>query len=102
MEQPRSDVFRTERAGRDTDMSTALGLARRAIGAVSGAEIDGVARCERLEDGGWSIEVEVVESAARMGDNDLLAVFDVRIGGDGHVGGFRRVRKYHRETDGHG
>ena len=102
MEQPRADAFRTERAGRDTDTSAALGIARRAIGAVSGAEIDGVARCERLDDGGWSIEVEVVESAARMGDNDLLAVFDVRVAANGSIGGFRRVRKYHRETDSQG
>ena len=100
MDQPRAEEFRTERSGRAPDMAAALAIARRAIAAVSGAEVDAVSRCERAEDGAWTIDIETVESAARMGDNDLLAVFEVRVGADGGVGGFRRVRRYHRESDG--
>jgi hypothetical protein len=43
------------------------------------------------------VEVEVIESHARMGDNDLLAAYDVRVGEAGEVRGFRRLRRYFRE-----
>jgi hypothetical protein len=60
--------------------------------------IDGVAACELGDDGFWRVEVEVVESRARMGDNDLLAAYDVRLGEAGEVRGFRRLRRYFREV----
>lgn len=98
MDQPRVDTFRTERGTRDIDMAGALTLARRAIATVTSAEIDAVARCERGDDGAWSVEIDVIESTARMGDNDLLAAFDIRVAADGTVGSVRRLRKYHREA----
>jgi hypothetical protein len=90
------DVFATKR-------STAFGpaeaieAARRAMKATGHPEIDGVAACEAGVDGGWRVEVEVIESHARMGDNDLLAAYDVRLGDGGEIRGFRRLRRYYRE-----
>jgi hypothetical protein len=75
----------------------AIEAARRAIRATGHSEIDGVASCEVGSDGAWRVEVEVIESHARMGDNDLLAAYDVRLGEGGEVRGFRRLRRYYRE-----
>ena len=41
--------------------------------------------------------VDLVESVARMGENDLLAAYEVTIGVDGELKHFTRLRRYRRE-----
>ncbi len=77
-------------------MMRAMEMARSHMAGISPQPIDGIASAERAGTG-WTMVVEVVESPARMGDNDLLAAFQLDIGGDGDLAGFRRLRRYHRE-----
>lgn len=78
-------------------MPEAMGIARRSVAAMMDLKIDTVSHCE-LEDGGaWKVVVDVVESAARMGDNDLLAAYEVTIAPDGDLKHFTRLRRYRRE-----
>ena len=97
MEQPHPEVFTSKRTTPGFGPADAIEAARRAMAATGHAAIDGVAACEVGEDGLWRVEVEVLESRARMGDNDLLAAYDVRLGEAGEVRGFRRLRRYFRE-----
>ena len=97
MDQPAPDVFSTKRRTPGFGPAEAIEAARRAILSTGHDDIDGVAACEVGEDGCWRVEVEVVESHARMGDNDLIAAYDVRIADSGEVRGFRRLRRYYRE-----
>ena len=96
MEHPPPDIFASTRSAA-FGPAEAIEAARRAMKATGHPEIDGVAACEVGPDGQWRVEVEVIESHARMGDNDLLAAYDVRLGSGGEVTGFRRLRRYHRE-----
>lgn len=74
----------------------AMSLARRSVALFTEQKIDNVATCERAE-GGWRVVVDVVEAAARMGDNDLIASYEVVIGADGEVSRYARVARYHRD-----
>ena len=97
MEQPHPEVFSSKRTAPGFGPAEAIEAARRTMAATGHAAIDGVAACEIGEDGTWRVEIEVVESRARMGDNDLLAAYDIRLGDAGEVRSFRRLRRYFRE-----
>jgi hypothetical protein len=97
MEHLAPDVFSSKRRVAGVGPAEAIEAARRAIAATGHADIDAVAACEAGEDGGWRVEIEVVESHARMGDNELIAAFDVRVADTGEIRGFRRLRRYFRE-----
>ncbi|MEL6207372.1 MAG: gas vesicle protein GvpO [Pseudomonadota bacterium] len=75
----------------------ALALARRTVEEVTGLPIDGIADSGADQSGGWRIVVEVIESPARIGENDLLAAHEVRLSADGAVTGFARRSRYRRE-----
>ena len=75
----------------------AMAVARRSVSLMTDQPIDGVAGSERLDEGGWKVIVETIEGAARMGDNDLLAAYEVSVAADGEIAGFRRTARYHRE-----
>ncbi len=96
MEHALPDAFATKRVP-SFGPAEAIEAARRAMKATGHPDIDGVAACEVGADGVWRVEVEVIESHARMGDNDLLAAFDVRLDAGGEVQGFRRLRRSYRE-----
>ena len=78
-------------------MPEAIAIARRSIGAMVDLQLDAVSHCERAEDGTWKVVVDLVESVARMGENDLLAAYEVTIGVDGELKHFTRLRRYRRE-----
>ena len=78
----------------------AISQARDTITAMTGLHIDSVAQCRRAENLNWSVSVDVIESPARMGDNDLLATYEVEITPGGDMQSFSRVRRYHREDRG--
>jgi hypothetical protein len=75
----------------------AIGLARRTAAQLTELPVDGIAESGRHADGGWRVLVDVVESAARMGENDLLATHEVILSPEGDLTGFSRLRRYHRE-----
>ena len=78
-------------------MMGAITEAKGAVLAMTGLPVDTVAQCRKGDDGAWRISVDVIESPARMGDNDLLATYEVIIGADAELMSFDRLRRYHRE-----
>lgn len=75
----------------------AIAQAKETISTMTNLPIDSVVHCSRGENLNWGISVDVVESYARMGDNDLLATYEVQIGPGGDMQTFSRLRRYHRE-----
>lgn len=83
-------------SGAAPSLVQAMSLARRSVALFTELEVDSVASCE-LSDGEWRVVVDVVEAKARMGDNDLIASYEVSIGGSGEVTRYVRVGRYRRE-----
>lgn len=81
-------------------MMAAMKAARAAVAELTGLPVDSVAQCLRDGDGPWRVTVDVIEVPARIGDNDLLATFEVLIGDEAEVQGFERRGRYHREDGG--
>ena len=77
-------------------MIEAMSAARRSAALVLDLPVDAVASCVRAEEG-WQVVLDVIESAARMGDNDLLATYELRLSAGGEVTGFNRTGRYHRD-----
>ena len=80
-----------------TSMMEAVGLARSAVASMTTLPFDSIGACERRAEGGWAIAVDVIESVARMGDNDLLATYVVHLDAEGDMQNLARTRRYHRE-----
>lgn len=78
-------------------MMAAIRVARDALATMTALDFDSVGRCERRGDGGWIVHLDVIESVARMGDNDLLATYAVDIDAEGEPLQVNRTRRYHRE-----
>ena len=98
MEMTQREEFRSGReAASPAALPEAIRIARRAVSAVTDLPIDAVAHTEFTDEKTWKVVVDVIESRARMGDNDLLAAFEVHIGADGEVLFCSRSRRYRRE-----
>lgn len=78
-------------------MLEAIKGAKDAVTSMTGLGVDTVAQCQRDEGDGWRISLDVIEIPARMGDNDLLATYEVQIGPGAELLGYTRLRRYHRE-----
>ena len=94
MDQPNPTEFRRVAV---PGLAEAITHARRAMASVTAQPIDAIASCEKVDGDIWRLRVEVIESPARMGDNDLLSAYEVEIAAGGEVQGFRRLSRYHRE-----
>ncbi len=70
-------------------------LARELSDEMTGQEFDSIVRCEKLGEG-WQVDVDVVESRARLGDDDLLTTYRFDLDPDGALTGYRRLRKHNR------
>jgi len=78
----------------------AIAIARKTAADLTGHPVDGIAASGRHGEGGWRVVVDVIESPARMGENDLLSSHEVLLTGAGEVIGFSRVSRHHREDGG--
>lgn len=99
------------RAGADLDTSAAweqeaagpvalveaIAIARRCTREMTGLPIDGISASGRHGEQGWRVVVEVIESPARLGDNDLISMHEVLLTAAGELTGFSRIGRYHRE-----
>ena len=99
MEEPRAADFK-EGQPAVIGMAEAIAIAKAEIGAINDFPIDQVIRSERTADGGWRIVLEVIESPARMGENDFLAAFSISLDQIGSLAGIERVSRYRREESG--
>lgn len=99
VEQPKAGHFGASASGAMT-MPDAIAKARLAIGAITSAPVDAIRSCSRDADSRWHATVEVIESVARMGDNDLISAYELTMDGTGELLEFKRVGRYHREDAG--
>lgn len=97
MQRPDRESF-IDRTPAQLTVAQILSRARTEIAAVTDLPVLAVTRSARNENGGWTVELEVLESAARMGDNDLLAAFELQFDPFGEVTGIARVGRYRREA----
>lgn len=95
--EPDTTVKTGQVSPRRLTMQAAIGIARDTVASMTVLSFDSVGRCERSTNGGWTVQVDVIESLARMGDNDLLATYAVEIDADGEPLQINRLRRYHRE-----
>jgi Gas vesicle synthesis protein GvpO len=73
--------------------------AKDAVQAISGFKADAVTRCEQ-RDGGWYVVVDVLESKARVGDNDLISTYELIMDITAEVTAYKRLRRYYRTDRG--
>lgn len=100
MDQPKTVSFAAEPGPAALSMLEAIAQARRAFAGLSGAKIDAVVQCAADEEGSWRVVLDVIESPAKLGKNDLLCSYELRVTPQGRISGFQRLGRYHRE-DGH-
>ena len=102
---PRADGEAGAQAAWDAEASApialfdAIAIARRCTEDLTGLPADGISASGRQADGSWRIVVEVIEGAARLGDNDLLSIYEVLLACHGELTGFSRLGRYRREND---
>lgn len=97
MEHSPSDTFVSQRGGHRPGLKDAIAIARRSVSGITDQKIDAVSHCQKQDGGVWHVVVDVIDSPARMGDNDLLAAFEVHIDETGDVIFCSRTRRYRRE-----
>ncbi|MGL4636230.1 MAG: gas vesicle protein GvpO [Beijerinckiaceae bacterium] len=73
--------------------------AREAAEAITGLKSDAVSRCEK-RDSGWYAIVDILESKARVGDNDLMSTYELLMDATGEVTSYKRLRRYYRTERG--
>lgn len=74
----------------------AVALARHTIAQMTELPIDSVSSAKWTGEE-WRILVDVVESAARMGENDFLATYELAFTGSGEIKSLNRTQRYRRE-----
>jgi hypothetical protein len=99
MEQPAPNRF-SARDHAQCTLAEIMEKARSEIASVTDLPILSVIRSARTPEGGWSVALELLESAARMGDNDLLAAYEIQFDAFGEPTGIARLGRYHREDGG--
>ena len=88
-------------AGPRLDLGAVLRAAREAAALFTALPVDQIVSCT-AEEGGWRVRLEVVEMKSRVGGNDLLSSYEVRLDGTGMPLSFERIGKAHRERAGEG
>jgi hypothetical protein len=74
-----------------------MAKARAEIATVTDLPVLSVVRTSRNPEGGWVVALELLETPARMGDNDLLTAYEIQFDAFGEVSGVSRLARYHRE-----
>jgi len=73
-----------------------LRQARTQLAELTGMTAETVSSFEQNEDGGWTLEIEVLELARVPDTMSLLASYQVDLDPQGQLTGYRRVRRYER------
>ncbi|ORB19593.1 gas vesicle protein GvpO [Mycolicibacterium monacense] len=80
----------------------AIDLAREQITDLLGREEVQMTSVAPTQEGGWVIEVEVVEDHRIPSSSDILALYEVELDADGELLTYRRTRRYGRGRTGNG
>jgi hypothetical protein len=87
--------------GRGLSGREVISRVRRELPELLGHPIESVLGFERDGDeGGWKVTVQVVELSRIPHTTDVLGAYLVTLDGDGELIGYRRARRYHRNTAG--
>jgi len=79
-----------------------LRQARAQLAELTGMTAETVSSFEQTEDGGWTLEIEVLELARVPDTMSLLAGYQVDLDPEGQLTGYRRLRRYERgRSDAH-
>jgi hypothetical protein len=78
-------------------VTAALRHAKELLAELTGLEPGTVTAVDR-EDGGWRVTVEMLELERVPNTMDILGSYEITIGDDGKLRGYRRVRRYHRSS----
>jgi hypothetical protein len=73
-----------------------VATARATVAFFTELPVDAVASCLR-RGSEWVVRVDVVEARARLGDNDLIASYEIVLDAAGAVLGLERTGRYHRD-----
>lgn len=76
-------------------MLTAAKKAREVVQEISGQDPQNVAACEKRATE-WFVVVELIESKARISDNDVIGVYEIALDDTGEVIRFNRTSRYRR------
>jgi len=79
-------------------MQAALSGARQLV-ELTGKAFEGIVGITK-DDGGWTVEVEVLEMRRIPSTTDVLAVYEMTLDGDGDLAGYRRADRYVRGSAG--
>lgn len=93
-----ADRERRQPARRGT-AATAERCARRAaeyVADMTGKDPEAIISLEHTDDGGWLVDVEVVETRRVPDSTDILAVYEAQLDAEGELVGYRRVKRYSR------
>jgi hypothetical protein len=93
-QQPEEQQPEQQKARPRSLRSVAIGAARE-LSELIGQMPEGIVAVEKRDDG-WLVKVEVVEAHRIPETTDILAVYDVEVGDDGAVTGYRRADRYVR------
>ncbi|MGW2771537.1 gas vesicle protein GvpO [Streptomyces olivaceoviridis] len=89
------DTTRSETEDRRPTLMEVLREARSQLAELTGLVPETVSSFEQTE-GGWSLEVEVMELARVPDTMSLMASYQVDLDPEGQLTGYRRVRRYER------
>jgi hypothetical protein len=84
------------RAGRISGAEDAAHRASRSLARLIGHPAEGSSEVARGEENGWRVCVDVVEVRRIPDTTSLMATYEVDLGEDGDVLGYRRLRRYRR------
>lgn len=98
-EQPseRSPEPERGRSGGELTAVTAGGVGQRQIAELTTKHVEGVTSVAPA-DGGWVVDVEVVEDRRIPSSGDILALYQVQIDKEGSLLSYRRIRRYKRSN----
>ncbi len=91
---PSRDGERTRRAPIAAMRAARLG--RHYINEMTAKDPEEVTALERTEDGGWQVDVQVVETRRIPDSTDILAVYRAELDANGELLSYRRIRRYAR------
>jgi Gas vesicle synthesis protein GvpO len=73
--------------------------AKAAVEAVTGIKAEVMSRCEKQGDF-WAITAEIVETKARIADNDMMASYVLTLDSTADLVSYERTRRYVRARGG--
>ncbi|MEV4168440.1 gas vesicle protein GvpO [Nonomuraea sp. NPDC049709] len=100
-EKPRTQAPRPPAPEPQLTAVTAGGVGMRHIEDLTTKRAEGITSVQRTE-GGWLINVEVVEDRRIPSSGDMLAVYQAEIDGEGSLLSYRRIRRYRRSNADYG